>query len=212
MSQQRSMASHRVVTADGWRLDVLDLIPERAPCAVAVVGHAMMVDRRTVSRADGPSLCGTLCERGFRVLVPDLRGHGASGPTASDGADWSYHELVSDVGEYVDLAVTTVPGAAFGDFLQHRDVGIADLDQPGRTFRSVAAIQAARALVDVPAQDPEAHGAARTVGPVDAVRHGSSRGGLPGRRVGGFDWAVSRLRRPCGLHSVVHSLPSPRSV
>ena len=109
MSQQRSMASHRVVTADGWRLDVLDLIPERAPCAVAVVGHAMMVDRRTVFRADGPSLCGTLCERGFRVLVPDLRGHGASGPTASDGADWSYHELVSDVGEYVDLATRLAP-------------------------------------------------------------------------------------------------------
>jgi predicted alpha/beta hydrolase len=38
------------------------------------------------------------------VLVPDLRGHGASVPLARRGVDWSYDAIVHDVGRYVELA------------------------------------------------------------------------------------------------------------
>lgn len=96
---------------DGWRLSVVDGLPAGPVRAVAVVGHAMMVDRRTVARAAGTSLARTLVEAGFRVLVPDLRGHGRSGPTVADAGSWSYDELVRDVGCYVALARRLEPTA-----------------------------------------------------------------------------------------------------
>jgi len=92
-----------LVADDGWRLSVLDLMPDE-PRAVVVVGHAMMVDRRTVYHPERPSLCTTLAQQGLRVLVPDLRGHGASGPLARHGGTWSYQRLVDDVPSYLSLA------------------------------------------------------------------------------------------------------------
>jgi len=44
------------------------------------------------------------------VLLPDLRGHGRSGPTPREGGDWSYDELVADTGVYVELARRLAPG------------------------------------------------------------------------------------------------------
>jgi len=103
-------ARERIVTApDGWRLSVIDLECDE-PWALAIVGHAMMVDRRTVYRADRTSLAGTLRDAGMRVLVPDQRGHGASRSDASGpGASWTYDELVSDVGVYLELARALAP-------------------------------------------------------------------------------------------------------
>jgi predicted alpha/beta hydrolase len=99
-----------IETPDGWRLSVLDVTPVAKAKLVAIVGHAMMVDRRTVYRADRPSLCGTLADASIRVLVPDLRGHGASGPHAADGGDWTYDDMIDDVGRYISLAQQLEPG------------------------------------------------------------------------------------------------------
>jgi predicted alpha/beta hydrolase len=82
--------------ADGWILRGEWLLPEK-PRAVALLGHAMMVDRRTLDRPRGRGLASTLAERGCAVAVLDLRGHGESGPHAAEGADWGYDELVRDV-------------------------------------------------------------------------------------------------------------------
>lgn len=94
----------RILAADGWSLSALDFEPSGSPRAVAVVGHAMMVDRRTVASAHRPSLATALVQQGFRVLAVDLRGHGASGPTARDGGQWTYDDLVADTAHWLDLA------------------------------------------------------------------------------------------------------------
>jgi predicted alpha/beta hydrolase len=61
---------------------------------VALAGHAMMVDRRTLDRPPGDGLISHLRRRGLAVLWFDLRGHGRSGPRAHQGADWSFDDLV----------------------------------------------------------------------------------------------------------------------
>ena len=107
-----SSAQHRVPAPDGWTLDVLDLEPRDAPRGIIVAGHAMMVDRRTYRPGrndDRPGLARTLVDAGFRVLLPDLRGHGRSGPLPRDGGDWSYEQLVDDTAVYVALARELAP-------------------------------------------------------------------------------------------------------
>ncbi|MBN4059166.1 alpha/beta hydrolase [Endomicrobium sp. AH-315-J14] len=104
-------ARERIIEArDGWSLSVLDLEPPGEPRAVVIAGHAMMVNRRTMYRPEGPSLATSLCEAGMRVLVPDLRGHGASGPGADRGGGWSYDSLIADVPVYLQLARELSPG------------------------------------------------------------------------------------------------------
>ncbi len=103
------MSEHSITAHDGWRLSVQDLLPEGRARGIAIAGHAMMVDRRTIYRPSAPTLAGTLLSRGWRVLVPELRGRGASGPTPRQGGDWSYDDLIADVGSYVDLARRLAP-------------------------------------------------------------------------------------------------------
>ncbi|HSN92479.1 MAG TPA: alpha/beta fold hydrolase, partial [Anaeromyxobacteraceae bacterium] len=81
------------VCGDGWRLRGEWVLPAD-PCAVAIVGHAMLVDRRTLDRPRGRGLVSVLAARDIAVLWPDLRGHGQSGPSASEGGDWGYDDLV----------------------------------------------------------------------------------------------------------------------
>ncbi len=78
---------------DGWILRGERRRNDRGP-AVVMCGHAMMVDRRTLDRPRGGGLASTLHADGFEVLLLDARGHGESGPHASDGARWTYDDIV----------------------------------------------------------------------------------------------------------------------
>ncbi|MGZ3428506.1 MAG: alpha/beta fold hydrolase [Polyangia bacterium] len=111
-----------VVCADGWRL-AGELVVDAPPVAVAIVGHAMMVDRRTLDRPRGRGLVSSLAARGVACVVADLRGHGRSGPRADEGGDWSYDDLVEhDVptlvafarSRFPDLPLTCVGHSLFG--------------------------------------------------------------------------------------------------
>ncbi len=108
------MTERVVRAADGWRLSVLDLEPDGPPRGLVIAGHAMMVDRRTMHRDDRPCLAASLRAAGLRVLVPDLRGHGRSGPRADEGGDWSYDQLVEDTAALLDLAGELAPGLKIG--------------------------------------------------------------------------------------------------
>lgn len=101
---------HSLNADDGWLLRVWDFSPiARRPIAIVVAGHAMMADSRTLCRPDRPTIASVLVAAGFRVLVPDLRGHGESGPLASAGGDWTMDDLVADVRHYVELARALEP-------------------------------------------------------------------------------------------------------
>lgn len=109
-------AAIRTTTDDGWTLRGEQVLPPSEPVACAVLGHAMMVDRRTMDRR-GDGLASTLARRGIAILNFDLRGHGESGPTARAGGSWSYDAFVrldvpAMVGEgrrrYPHLPVTLV--------------------------------------------------------------------------------------------------------
>lgn len=95
---------HLLRATDGWQLSVIEVRPRSALRGTVIAGHAMMVDRRTLLRSDRPSLVMTLAAAGLRVLVPDLRGHGRSGPRAHEGGEWSFDAMVDDMGHVVDLS------------------------------------------------------------------------------------------------------------
>jgi predicted alpha/beta hydrolase len=84
-----------VACADGWVL-AGEVVVGAPPVAVAVVSHAMMVDRRTLDRPRGRGLVSSLAARGIACVVADLRGHGKSGPRAGEGGDWGYDDLVEE--------------------------------------------------------------------------------------------------------------------
>ncbi len=98
-----------VLCADGWRLSVKVRSPPR-PRAVAVAGHAMMCDRRTLD-VGGDGLVSHLVARSVAVVWPDLRGHGESGPLAAAGGRWSYDDLVEqDTPALLAFARARFPG------------------------------------------------------------------------------------------------------
>ncbi len=96
-----------IVTADGWRLAILGRQAIGPPCGVVLAGHAMMANRRSLDRPRGNGLITTFVEAGFHTYALDVRGHGASGPKAEEGADWSYDDIL-----WFDLpaAITFVHG------------------------------------------------------------------------------------------------------
>lgn len=99
-----------VACADGWRLRG-ELVVGAPPVAVAVVGHAMMVDRRTLDRPRGGGLVSHLAARGVACVWADLRGHGRSGPRPEEGGDWGYDDLVErDVPALLAFARARFPG------------------------------------------------------------------------------------------------------
>ncbi len=103
-------SERQVTTPDGWVLRAHDVQPDGPASALVVAGHAMMVDSRTLWRPDRPSLVGTLVRAGMRVLVPDLRGHGMSGPRAEQGGNWTYDQLVADTEVWFALATELADG------------------------------------------------------------------------------------------------------
>ena len=81
-------------TDDGWVLRGELVQPDGRPVvAAAALGHAMMVDRRTMDRR-GAGVATTLAEHGIAALNFDLRGHGESGPSAREGGSFSYDAFV----------------------------------------------------------------------------------------------------------------------
>jgi len=102
-----------VETADGWSLGVRVHRVED-PRGSIVLGHAMLVDGRSVDRPPGAGLASFLAGEGWEVWVPDLRGRGLSGPTVAQGGVWSYDDLVRfDLPALVAAARGSVAGACW---------------------------------------------------------------------------------------------------
>jgi predicted alpha/beta hydrolase len=96
-------------TEDGWLLRG-ELVRPETPKGVAVLGHAMMVDRRTMDRR-GEGLATTLAAAGIAALNVDLRGHGESGPSAREGARYGLDDFVrGDLPAMVRYARAAFPG------------------------------------------------------------------------------------------------------
>ena len=100
----------KISTKDRWQLTA-DLLTPESPRGVVIAGHAMMVNRKTLDRPKGAGLATHLAKEGFAVLVPDLRGHGDSGPRASEGGQWSYDDIIEqDAPALVDFVRQRFPG------------------------------------------------------------------------------------------------------
>lgn len=124
---------------DGHRLVARRIEPEGPARGLVVAGHAMMVDGRTLWRRDRPCLAASLAAAGLRVIVPDLRGHGRSGPLA----DWTYDDLVADTEAWRNLADLHADGLPVG-WLGHSLFGHVSLawfgQQPQRAPAAFAAL------------------------------------------------------------------------
>lgn len=84
-----------VETGDGWTLYMEERAPETGGDGpVLLLSHGMMVNRKSLDRPPGRGMASWFRERGFHVYLLDLRGHGASGPKAAEGADWTYDDVV----------------------------------------------------------------------------------------------------------------------
>ena len=83
-------------TSDGSRIVVEKRAPDGAPRGLLLLTHAMMVDRRSLDRPQGHGLASLWRDAGWEVWLVDFRGHGDAGPSAADGADWSYANLVEE--------------------------------------------------------------------------------------------------------------------
>ncbi|HEY2748729.1 MAG TPA: alpha/beta fold hydrolase [Polyangia bacterium] len=155
-----------VACADGWVL-AGEVVVGAPPVAVAVVGHAMMVDRRTLDRPRGRGLVSTLAARGIACVVADLRGHGTSGPRAGEGGDWGYDDLVEhDVPTLIAFARARFPSlplacvghslfghVALAHLARHSDADIdglvllaVNVANPSWDARSVGALQRRAAI------------------------------------------------------------------
>lgn len=132
-------------TADGWTLHGESLVPD-APRAVAVLAHAMMVNRRTMDRPTGAGLASHLAARDLAVLNFDLRGHGESGPTAREGAEWLYDDYIRwDLPALVAEARARFPGlhvSVVGHSLGGHTALFAAALSPERAPDSIVAIAA----------------------------------------------------------------------
>lgn len=85
----------KVTADDGWVLDVRRLPAQGVRRGVAVLGHAMMVDRRSMDRPEGAGFASHLASCGWEVWLADLRGRGASGPTVAEGGSWTYDDIIT---------------------------------------------------------------------------------------------------------------------
>lgn len=98
-----------LTTDDGWKLHA-DVIAPPNPVAVAVLGHAMMMNRRRLDWPNEHGLATTLAQHGILTLNADLRGHGDSTPRAGREVDWSYDDIVfQDMPALIAAARKQVP-------------------------------------------------------------------------------------------------------
>ncbi|MRG97454.1 alpha/beta fold hydrolase [Polyangium spumosum] len=97
-------------TDDGWLLRG-EVLAEGPRPVVALLLHAMMASRRSMDKPRGAGLGAALARAGLSVVSLDLRGHGESGPSARDGARYTYDDCVlHDVPTAVALARSLFPG------------------------------------------------------------------------------------------------------
>ncbi|MDI1446083.1 alpha/beta fold hydrolase [Polyangium sp. 6x1] len=97
-------------TDDGWHLRG-EILAEGSRPAVALLLHAMMASRRSMDKPRGAGLASTLAAAGLSVVSMDLRGHGESGPSAREGARYTYDDyILYDVPALVALTRSLFPG------------------------------------------------------------------------------------------------------
>ncbi len=97
-------------TDDGWLLRG-EVLGEGSRPAVALLLHAMMASRKSMDKPRGAGLGAALVSAGLSVVSMDLRGHGESGPSAREGARYTYDDYVLfDMPALVGLARTLFPG------------------------------------------------------------------------------------------------------
>lgn len=95
---------------DGWTLAVFPRPARGRPRGVVCMGHAMMVDHRTLDRR-GEGLAATLSSAGFHTLMLDVRGHGRSTPLPASGGNWRYDDIIrQDLPALNALARERYPG------------------------------------------------------------------------------------------------------
>ena len=153
----QNTSRERLKAWDGWVLDLEICYPRGSSKGVVICGHAMMTDRRSLLRDPRPSVARTLCESGFTVVVPDLRGHGMSGPTPASGGEWSYDDHVRDVGVLIDYATSLSMGASVA-LVGHSLFGHAALAWLARTPDAVETVSAV-VLLAVNLWHPDSWGA-----------------------------------------------------
>src|SRR4051812_43694673 len=83
-------------TASGWSLAVEVREPLGPVRGTAILLHSMMASRRIWNSPREQGVAGFFNERGLRTLALDFRGHGESGPVASNGGTWRYDDIVRE--------------------------------------------------------------------------------------------------------------------
>lgn len=124
---------YTVACADGQTLDVLHIPAVGEARGSAVLGHAMMVDRRSLDRPQGAGFATAVAQAGWNVHLPNLRGRGDSGPTADEGGTWTYDDFVQfDLPAVVAAARRLRPGPLW--LLGHSLAGHASIAAAGSGF------------------------------------------------------------------------------
>lgn len=106
--------THRIPAGE-WSLAASEFPASGDPRGVVIVGHAAACNRKTLDRPSGSGLASALAEAGLHVYTFDLRGHGESGPVASEGGRWTYDEFISeDLGAMVNWTRDRHPDLRIG--------------------------------------------------------------------------------------------------
>ncbi|MCP4873801.1 MAG: alpha/beta fold hydrolase [Proteobacteria bacterium] len=124
---------YKVECDDGWTLDVLHIPAVGEAKGSVVLGHAMMVDRRSLDRPQGAGFGTAMAEAGWNVHLPNLRGRGDSGPDVDAGGSWSYDDIIRfDLPACVAAARKLKPGPVW--VVGHSLAGHASIAAAGAGF------------------------------------------------------------------------------
>ncbi len=93
MESAQEPIQHRIPAGE-WSLAASEYPAVGDANGVVIVGHAAACNRRTLDRPRGKGLVSTLAEAGLHVYTFDVRGHGESGPIASENGRWGYEDIL----------------------------------------------------------------------------------------------------------------------
>jgi predicted alpha/beta hydrolase len=85
-----------LTTASGCSLSVECRHPPSTARGTVILLHSLMTSRRVWNSPRDQGVSATLNDAGLRTLALDFRGHGASRPSASEGAAYGYDDLVRE--------------------------------------------------------------------------------------------------------------------